>query len=82
MSMEIIISEVLKLTPLQRIQLIQLIAESIASEEKSKQSQNSISSEQETELERRIQLYKEGKMQTTSALEVNEKMIKKYGLHT
>ncbi len=80
MSMEIIISEVLKLTPLQRIQLIQLIAESIAAEEKSKNSENGITSEQENELDRRIQLYKEGKMKTTSASTVNEKMIKKYGL--
>ena len=76
MSMEIIISEVLKLSPLERVKLIQLIAESIALEEQQLTRKTKLTKEQLDELDNRMHLFKEGKMKTIPVSTVKKKLIK------
>ena len=85
MTIELITTEVLKLDRLDRIALVQLVLDSIAQEEMAGSASNdtaehAIPASHEQEIKNRLQLYKEGKMKTTPADIVMEKLSKKHGL--
>lgn len=83
MTLELIKSEILKLDRLSRIELISLLAESVALEERAigaARDESGLTPEQTQEIERRIKLFKEGKMETVPAGKVTAKLIEKHGL--
>lgn len=85
MTIELITSEVLKLDRLERIALVQLVLDSIAQEEMAghaskDESVSAMPASHEQEIKNRLAMFKEGKMKTTPAEKVMEKLTKKHGL--
>ena len=84
MTLELIQSEVLKLNRFDRIQLAQLIMDSIAKEEKLQTGQDdeiALTDMQMQEIESRLKDFKAGNMNILSVETVHEKLKQKYGLH-
>lgn len=77
MSLETVTCEALKLNRSERIELAHLILDSIAQEENVEDS-SEILKNQFSEIKRRVELYKKGRMRTFSAKEVHHKLVQKY----
>jgi putative addiction module component (TIGR02574 family) len=79
MTVELISSEVLKLSRLQRIEIIRLLVDSIANEEKGQDDQG-VAQAQAEEIDRRLARFDAGEAKAISGELVHAELAQKYGL--
>ncbi|MGB0931190.1 MAG: addiction module protein [Chitinophagales bacterium] len=80
MTLQSITHKALRLSRMERIELARLMLDSIMEEENDSPTDVSVSYAQITEIKRRIESYRNGEIQAIPAVEVHQKLAKKYGL--